>query len=121
MLSIGECRHEFILTLMVGIFVTGDCFAFLLQASGGGMQAASKPSLGQTLIMAGLGVQVAFFAFFMVTAVMFQIRARRAVPDVVAGTNINWVRLVYVLYGASVLILVRSVFRLIEYGGGNDG
>lgn len=106
---------------MAGIFVTGDCFAFLLQASGGGMQAASKPSLGQTLIMAGLGVQVAFFAFFMVTAVIFQVRARRAVSDVVAGTNINWVRLVYVLYGASILILVRSIFRLIEYGGGNDG
>jgi len=81
------------------------------------MQAASKPSLGQTLIMAGLG----FFAFFMVTAIIFQVRARRDVPDVVAGTSINWVRLVYVLYGASVLILVRSVFRLIEYGGGNDG
>lgn len=71
--------------------------------------------------MVGLGLQVAFFAFFMVAIVTFHVRAGRVLPSVVAGTNINWVRFIYVLYVASILILVRSVFRLTEYGGGNDG
>lgn len=33
----------------------------------------------------------------------------------------GWATLLWILYAASVLILVRSVFRLIEYGGGRDG
>lgn len=104
-----------------GIFVIGDCFSFLVQASGAGMQAAGKASLGQTLIMAGLGLQVAFFAFFMTATITFQVRAGRFLPAVVPGTSINWVRYIYVLYAVSALILVRSVFRLVEYGGGNNG
>lgn len=110
-----------VLIRKTGIFVCGDVFSFLVQASGAGMQASGNPSLGQTLIVAGLGIQVAFFALFMIAAVTFHIHAGRFLPAVAPGTDINWIRFIYVLYGVSSLILIRSVFRLIEYGEGNNG
>jgi len=93
--------------MLQGIFVCGDVFSFLVQASGAGMQASGNPSLGQTLIMAGLGIQIVFFALFMVMSITFHVRAGRFLPAVVPGTAINWIKLIYVLYGVSGLVLIR--------------
>lgn len=108
------------------IFVCGDVISFLVQCAGGGIlssaKSQSKITLGQDIIIAGLFIQIAFFGFFIVTAGIFHYRlwtccdcgARSAIL-------VPWKKCLYVLYTASVFILIRSIFRAIEYITGTTG
>jgi hypothetical protein len=76
---------------------------------------------GEHIIISGLVVQVLFFGCFIVTALFFHLRMHRVPTSRVLAHSPPWQKHLFALYGASLLILVRSVFRLIEYGQGNDG
>jgi hypothetical protein len=110
------------------IFVIGDVFSFLFQSGGGGMMAAGGGSMmktGEKVIIGGLILQIIFFTLFMSVAVMFHMRISSR-PTVLASTlqqhgKRGWMTLLYVLYAASFFILVRCIFRLIEYLQGNAG
>ncbi|KAK1148198.1 hypothetical protein N8T08_010843 [Aspergillus melleus] len=61
------------------IFVVGDFFAFLFQASGGGMMAIeSMAKMGQNIAIAGLFIQLIFFGVFFAISVMFCRRLERS-------------------------------------------
>jgi hypothetical protein len=107
---------------MTKIFVVGDVVSFLLQAGGGGVQAAGTIKMydiGEKLIIVGLFVQIFMFSFFLVTALTFH--RRRASVDSAQETSIPWKRHLNVLYVVSAIILVRSIFRVVEYLQGNRG
>jgi tellurite resistance protein TehA-like permease len=96
--------------------------------SGGGIMAGgSKSSMntGEHIIIGGLVVQILFFGFFILTILIFHIRMIKAPTSKVLDDEDPvariWKRHMYALYTGSLLILVRSVFRLIEYAQGNDG
>lgn len=80
---------------------------------------ADTVNVGKNIIIVGLIVQIIIFSLFAVTAIVFHKRMR-ANPTSLAR-SLGWELHLYVLYGASVLIMVRSIFRLIEYAGGRDG
>lgn len=114
------------------IFVISDVVSFTLQAGGGGIQAAGTLELfdiGEKIIIAGLFVQIAMFGFFLATAVLFHVRyvrcGRWRPADrgncAMAGKTVQWRRHLGVLYVVSGLILVRSIFRVVEYLLGNKG
>ncbi|KIX99097.1 uncharacterized protein Z520_05558 [Fonsecaea multimorphosa CBS 102226] len=110
------------------IFVAGDVLSFLMQASGGGMMAGKTKSsinTGKNIIIGGLLVQVVFFSFFVVTGLTFHLRLRKDPTSKVLANTLDiaavWKKHMYTLYAGSLLILVRSVFRLVEYGQGNAG
>lgn len=106
------------------IFVTGDIISFTLQAGGGGVQSAGTLDLfkiGEKIIITGLFVQLAIFGFFVAASALFHYRVSRSPTDVAVGGDIPWKRHLWVLYSASALIWVRSVFRVVEYLQGNDG
>ncbi|KAI4594951.1 hypothetical protein KJ359_007474 [Pestalotiopsis sp. 9143b] len=108
------------------VFVISDVVSFTLQAGGGGIQAAGTLELfhiGEKIIIAGLFVQIVVFGFFMVTAVIFQRRFAHSSAAAArsGGQRVNWRRHLAVLYTVSALILVRSIFRVIEYLQGNKG
>lgn len=114
------------------IFVIGDVFSFLLQASGGGMMAMEgKADLGQNILLVGLFVQIVMFGLFVVVAVAFHVRYGRMLAisgaygsGATGGASPNgipWLKVLYMLYGVSLLIMVRSIFRVIEYILGQDG
>lgn len=109
---------------MTRIFVTGDVISFTLQAGGGGIQSAGTLELfhlGEKIIVAGLICQILIFGFFVVTALLFH---RRVLKTPTAEANCNkvpWRRYLYVLYTTSFIILVRSIFRVVEYLQGNGG
>ncbi|RDW68939.1 RTA1 domain-containing protein [Aspergillus mulundensis] len=116
------------------VFVTGDILAFLMQVAGAGIMSAGSNSVdsyktGENVTVAGLGVQLAFFGFFTVTCVVFHRRMRRnstataGAEEKPNGTlrGQSWESVLLALYTVSGLILVRSVFRLVEYIQGNDG
>ncbi|RHZ43561.1 RTA1 domain-containing protein [Aspergillus thermomutatus] len=117
---------------MTKIFVTGDVIAFVMQAAGGGTMASgtiSSYNLGEHITIGGLCVQLVFFSIFVITCAVFHSRIRKfPTPEVTAlaarlsqRTSRTWETVLVGLYAASILILVRSIFRLIEYAQGNDG
>ncbi|KAI2469448.1 RTA1 like protein-domain-containing protein [Annulohypoxylon bovei var. microspora] len=123
------------------IFVVGDVFSFLVQSGGAGFMAAGDdPTIGEIIVVAGLVIQIVFFALFVAAAVIFHIRCRQY--SMTAGNigsssylqlsgeqrtsgsflaaPFNWLQMMWMLYASSALILVRSVFRIIEYAMGTD-
>lgn len=81
----------------------------------------SDVNLGENIITVGLGIQIFFFGLFVTVASIFHYRIK-AIPSLRSKQlSVPWESYLYVLYIASGLILVRSVFRIIEYAMGSDG
>lgn len=76
---------------------------------------------GEKIIIGGLVVQLLFFGCFIVTSAIFHVRMRKCPTARVLERPTRWEVHLNALYGASSLILLRSLFRLIEYAQGNDG
>jgi hypothetical protein len=81
----------------------------------------SAMHMGEKIIIGGLVVQLLFFGGFLVTGAIFHVRMCKVPTMAVTTRSLPWERHLHVLYGASLLILIRSIFRLIEYAQGNDG
>ncbi|KAL4804978.1 RTA1 like protein-domain-containing protein [Aspergillus unguis] len=119
--SVGGEKHSLIrITRLTKTFVSGDIVSFLVQGSGAGMMAiASMASAAKGIVIAGLVIQIVIFGFFMVTSVVFEKRMRRY--STALARDVDWKGHLYPLYAVSVLIMVRSIFRTIEYAMGQDG
>jgi len=86
----------------------------------GGTQA--KLEAGEHIVVAGLILQIVSFSLFIVVALVFHRRILRSpTPESLPESGVKWQKHLYALYGASMLILIRSVFRVIEYSMGNNG
>lgn len=110
--------------LLTKAFVLGDIVSFTLQAAGGGIQAAGTLELyhlGEKIIVIGLFIQIVVFGFFVITSIVFNMRIRQRPTQVSVSERIPWQRHLTILYIVSGIILVRSIFRVVEYLGGNDG
>lgn len=108
-------------TWLTKLFVGGDVLSFMMQSGGGGIMSggAAQMKTGEKIVIGGLFVQILFFGLFFVTAVMFQIKGKQYLANL--GSDIPWKKYLYALYAMSILILIRSVFRVIEYIQGNAG
>ncbi|KAH6614960.1 RTA1 like protein-domain-containing protein [Boeremia exigua] len=108
-------------TWLTKIFVGGDIISFFMQGAGGGVMAsgASGMKSGEKIIIGGLCVQILFFGLFFITAILFQLRGKEHLATL--DSSIPWKKHLFPLYVTSVLILIRSLFRVIEYIQGNDG
>jgi hypothetical protein len=108
-------------TWLTKIFVGGDVISFMMQGAGGGIMSsgASGMKTGEKIIIGGLFVQILFFGLFFLTAILFQIRGKEYLSTL--GSNVPWKKHLFALYATSILILVRSIFRVIEYIQGNAG
>ncbi|KAH6956078.1 RTA1 like protein-domain-containing protein [Fusarium avenaceum] len=105
-------------------FVLGDVLSFMIQGGGGGMSAIQNPTLvkwAERLVIFGLVVQIVIFGLFCVVSVVFHRRMLRTPTAESIGTIIPWESTLYMLYGVSLLIMVRSIFRVIEYAQGYTG
>ncbi|KAJ4315158.1 hypothetical protein N0V94_006098 [Neodidymelliopsis sp. IMI 364377] len=108
-------------TWLTKIFVSGDVISFMMQGAGGGIMATSASGMvtGEKIIIGGLCVQILFFGLFFITAILFQIKGKDHLKAL--GSDIPWKKHMNALYATSILILIRSLFRVIEYAQGNDG
>lgn len=82
---------------------------------------AKSIELGQHLVVGGLAIQIVFFGLFVVVAAVFHTRINQQPTARATSTEVPWRHHLYILYAASVLILIRSIFRIVEYQQGNDG
>ncbi|KAE8133989.1 RTA1 like protein-domain-containing protein [Aspergillus pseudotamarii] len=108
-------------TWMTKIFVAGDLLSFLMQASGAGIMVSNSKSTGENIILGGLFVQIIFFGFFLISALVFQRRLTRSPTSESADHSIPWQKHMFALHFSSLLILIRSGFRVVEYIQGSDG
>jgi uncharacterized membrane protein YjfL (UPF0719 family) len=111
---------------LTGIFVTGDIVSFIILGSSSGLTILSTdhPSLATTAkwaVIGGLLVQLVAFALFGITALLFHARIRRKPTAASFQVDQGWTKALKMLYGVSALVIIRSIFRLIEYAGGESG
>ncbi|KAH8924606.1 RTA1 like protein [Atractiella rhizophila] len=105
--------------LVTKVFVTFDVFSFVIQGAGGGIlggdnTSKSKQNLGKAIIIAGFIIQVVAFSCFLVISYIFWRRAKRNIP------YSRGLQLVPVLWITAVPILVRTIFRFVEYASSNN-
>lgn len=81
----------------------------------------SMMKLGQNVIVAGLVVQIISFGFFIVVSAVFHRRMLATPMHFMVQTTIPWTRYMIVLYSASTLIMIRSIYRVAEYVQGSTG
>ncbi|KPM36697.1 hypothetical protein AK830_g9860 [Neonectria ditissima] len=105
-------------------FVTGDILSFVIQGGASGLMVVQKPGLsiwGERMVIIGLLVQVIMFALFAAIAVVFHRRMRRNPTTDSFDGLIPWESALHMLYAVSLLIMVRSIFRVVEYAQGQGG
>ncbi|KAJ5633868.1 RTA-like protein [Penicillium herquei] len=117
---------------MTRIFVGGDVLSFIIQAAGGGImtgKSTSDVNIGSWIIVGGLCVQLLSFGAFLITSLIFHWKiaqnptpesqqSKRTWPALVPR---DWRGLLFACYCVSILILVRSIYRVAEFVQGNDG
>jgi hypothetical protein len=77
--------------------------------------------LGENVIIVGLFVQIIFFGFFVIVSVIFHKRIVASPTTESATCSVNWKRYLFVLYFASAMIMIRCIYRVIEYIQGQTG
>ena len=107
---------------IAGFFLLSDVFAFIIQASAAGFLTSSDPSTistGQTIIEIGLAWVLAFIAlFFFVTIFVYL----SPTYEIRAHPEYELIRKMYVsLFVTITLLLVRSIYRMVEYTTGQSG
>jgi hypothetical protein len=120
----GDIHSMIPLRWLTKLFVIGDCVSFFVQVCGGGIQAGGSLELvhlGEKIIVAGLFIQLGFFGLFLISAILFHTRIRAQPTSESLSEGIPWQKTLWTLYVASGIILVRSVFRVVEYIMGNSG
>ncbi|KAH6716695.1 RTA1 like protein-domain-containing protein [Leptodontidium sp. MPI-SDFR-AT-0119] len=105
------------------IFVTSDIFTFLVQVSGSGIAASNNwegdlVKIGEDVLIAGLAVQVFSLIVFLTVLSQFQRLAGKGQKEC-AGRE--WRVVVRAVWISCLLILVRSIYRLIEFALGIFG
>lgn len=103
------------------IFVSGDLLCLNIQSTGAGF--LPKPHLetaGNAVIVVGLGLQVLIFAGFMYCCILFHKKFRAHLKTVDETIDVPWEPVLNMLYGTSIIISVRNIFRLVEFIAGHD-
>ncbi|KAI4759835.1 hypothetical protein E4T52_14871 [Aureobasidium sp. EXF-3400] len=117
---VSGSEHKLIIrrSWLTKIFVLGDILAFFVQAVGGVMltqTSASAASRGQKIVLVGLFIQIIFFGLFITTALVFAMRAFNG------SRKAPWRSALIVLIFGSTLIMVRCIYRVVEYIQGKSG
>jgi hypothetical protein len=117
----GDAQSPIKPSLLTKVFVGGDILSFLIQIAGSGML-SSNFELGKAIILVGLAAQIIFFGLFVTCAIIFHRRLSR-VPTPMSlrldeeHLNMGWRDVTRVIFVASALVFVRSIFRLVEFTG----
>jgi RTA1 like protein len=105
------------------VFVFGDLLSFGIQGGAAGLMVTGKNvDLGNKIVIAGLILQAISFGLFILTTIVFQVRILKfPTPESYNNPDIPWRQNLNGLYAMSVLVIIRSIFRVVEYSMGNDG
>jgi hypothetical protein len=108
--------------LVTKIFVFGDWASIGVQGTTAGF--SNHPNLKTTataLVLVGLAIQLISFTLFGACAIIFHKRIHSNPTARSHQIGTKWLQALYMLYAVSTLIIIRSIFRVVEYSFGNDG
>lgn len=106
------------------IYILIDIACLVLQVMGTVTQAYGGPDKQDTainLVVGGLAFQLVAFVFFMILAWIVHARLAKEGTEISSRPDIKWKRHFWILYVASILVLVRNLVRIIEYKQGAEG
>lgn len=104
------------------IFVSGDWACLNVQSAGSGLtDHPNIASIGNYIIVAGLILQVLLFIGFLVCCVIFNKRFGAHMAKTGATSNVPWQSRLYMLYLTSVFVLIRNIYRIVEFMMGQHG
>lgn len=120
----GEAHSPVAPRRLTRTFVWGDVLSFVTQVAGGSLQSMKKvdPKIGERVVLGGLVLQILVFAAFAVVALVWHRRMKRE-PTAAAsssGAAGRWESVMLMLYAVGSLVMVRCVFRVVEYGMGRE-
>ena len=81
----------------------------------------SSMKLGEKIVIVGIFIQILVFGIFSVIAFLFHRRIKSSPTPESSSLENPWRKHLYALYVASILIMIRSIFRAVEYIQGNSG
>ncbi|CEI61860.1 hypothetical protein FVEN_g2916 [Fusarium venenatum] len=119
LLFVGFDVISLILQLVAAIFIAGT--------DPTDSNAKQKLNLGKTLGLVGVSTQIAGFGLFTIAAIRFHFAARKLSPEFARQNQEKyditkkWQTLLTVVNVSCLLILVRSVYREVDFAGGKDG
>ncbi|WVW81622.1 hypothetical protein I302_103617 [Kwoniella bestiolae CBS 10118] len=116
-------------------FIWSDVITFWLQAAGGGLSASQSEGMQKTglyVALIGLIIQCVSFLLFLCLAIVFGYRIRGTPKWTNAPLNSqgytvhlrkmeDWRIILYAVLWTGIGIMIRCVFRVIEYAEGFDG
>ncbi|KAJ4327823.1 hypothetical protein N0V84_001785 [Fusarium piperis] len=105
---------------MTVVFVWIDVILFIVQGGGGSMLSSDKDQnlirIGQKVYMAGVGAQLGIIVIFSGLTAFFYYKLRE-----IEGRDIGRMKwLIWTMLLVLILIIIRIVYRLIEFGPGVD-
>ncbi|KAK6331861.1 hypothetical protein TWF718_002400 [Orbilia javanica] len=123
--SIGGDRFSPVpIRWLTWVFVTGDIVALTIQGNAVGLTTkASTQKIGEWVITGGLIAHILIFGFFFYVCSIFHYRMNKDLkenPRNGPHLTVPWRAGLKMLYSCSALIMVRSIFRVIEYVMGVD-
>jgi hypothetical protein len=108
--------------IVTRIFVLSDLASIGVQGTTAGFsEHENLKTIATVLVLIGLAIQLISFAVFGTCAIIFHKRIRRNPTARSHRIGSKWLDTLYMLYAVSVLIIIRAVFRVVEYAFGNDG
>ncbi|KAH8588744.1 RTA1 like protein-domain-containing protein [Bisporella sp. PMI_857] len=106
----GEKHSQIRQRWLAKIFVTGDVVGN-----------KSKSDLGQKVFIIGLFIQIICFGIFIFTSFLLHRRIGKSPTPLSDLPSIPWRKHMWALYAANALIMLRSIFRVVEYIQGREG
>lgn len=118
----GEHLSVIKATIITKVFVTCDVLSLVVQGNAAGLLAQDNlRTIAIALILIGLAIQLISFIFFALCAVIFHIRIHRQQTECSYAVAPEWIQSLSMLYAVSILIVIRSIFRVAEYAFGQTG
>ncbi|GAC77149.1 hypothetical protein PANT_25d00001 [Moesziomyces antarcticus T-34] len=110
--------------LVTRIFVCSDVLTFVVQVAAGGIQSTGVQDLvaiGDKLFLAGVAAQGASYMLFSVLVLYALIQLVRSTHGSLSSLSYASKKFVVAIALSSLMIIIRSVYRIIEFAQGNEG
>lgn len=117
----GEHLSVIKVSRLTKTFVWGDVLSFIVQGNSSSLSILGHDTWAKVAVIGGLAIQLLSFSIFWLTAIIFEKRIRRSPTPESLLPGIPWKKSLYMLYAVSALVMIRSIFRVIEYVLGNNG
>jgi hypothetical protein len=117
----GEHLSVIRVSRLTKTFVWGDVLSFVVQGNSSTLSVLGYTTWAKVAVIAGLAIQLISFSIFWLTAIIFEKRINRSPTPESLLPGMPWKKSLNMLYAVSALIIIRSVFRIIEYVLGSDG